>query len=178
MFSNKKVIKHYARVFFEFSKKKNNFSFNKIKKAFSLFCHNIDIKRIILSSLLNSEKKIIILKKIFYSFDPFIFQFIQLLILHEREFLLREIFLEYINIYEEEKKGFTKCTIISAIPLSIDMKKVISHKMKIFTKKKEIHILNQVDPSIIGGFLFRIGYKEWDFSIKKQFFCIKKIFKN
>ncbi|WP_262887282.1 F0F1 ATP synthase subunit delta [Blattabacterium cuenoti] len=38
--------------------------------------------------------------------------------------------------------------------------------------------MNKVDKSVIGGFLLRIGYKEWNFSVKRQLLDIQKMFKN
>ncbi|WP_185859381.1 ATP synthase F1 subunit delta [Blattabacterium cuenoti] len=180
MFSNKKVIKHYARVFFEYSIN-NDFFYHKVKKVFSLLYQNVDLSKIIYTPLLSSKNKIRIFEKILYPFDVSIFQFVKLLIIRKRESLLKEIFLEYQEIYEEEKKGLIKCIVISAFSLNIDMKKIITHRIiKMCPKyqKKKFHIINKIDPSIIGGFLFRIGYKEWNFSVKEQLFCIKKIFKN
>ncbi|WP_185853402.1 ATP synthase F1 subunit delta [Blattabacterium cuenoti] len=177
MFSSK-IIKHYARVFFEFSNK-NDFFYHKVKKVFSLLYQNVDLSKILSTPLLSSKKKIIIFKKILYPFDIFLFQFVKLLIIRKRESLLREIFLEYQEIYKKEKKGLIKCIVISAFPLSIDMQKIITHKIKMSPKyqKKKIHIINKADPSIIGGFLFRIGYEEWNFSVKEHLFCIKKYLK-
>lgn len=180
MFSNnQKIVKHYARVFFEYSIMNNNDSFYyKVKKISSLL--KTDFNKILSTSLLSSKKKIIIFKKILYPFDVSLFQFVKLLILRKRESLLKEIFLEYQKIYKEEKKGIVTCIIVSAFPLSIDMQKIIAHKIKIYPKyqKKKFHIINKIDKSIIGGFLFCIGSEKWNFSVKEQLDSIQKIFKN
>ncbi|WP_341657258.1 ATP synthase F1 subunit delta [Blattabacterium cuenoti] len=133
---------------------------------------NINIYKILNTNLLYTEQKIKIFKKIFYNFDVLLFKFIKLLILKKRESFLKEILLEYNRIYEEDKKGFVKSIVISAFPLRKDIQEMIAHK--IISKKKKFHIINQIDKSIIGGFLFRIGYKEWNFSIQEQLFHIQK----
>ncbi|WP_185849294.1 ATP synthase F1 subunit delta [Blattabacterium cuenoti] len=175
MFSNKKIIEHYAQVFFEFSIENLNNSeifYHKIKKISFLLKNDIYINRIICSSLLNSEKKIRIFKKIFYTFDALLFKLIKLLILRKRESFLKEIFLKYQEIYEENQKGFVKSVIISAFPLKKDIQEIIAQK--IMSNKKKFHFFNKIDKSIIGGFIFRVGYKEWDFSVKKQLLHINK----
>ncbi|WP_185852215.1 ATP synthase F1 subunit delta [Blattabacterium cuenoti] len=180
MFSNKKIIQHYARVFFEYSimnMSNSRFFYHKIKKISFLLENNIDLNNILNTYLLNREKKIEIIKKIFYNFDIFIFQFIKLLILRKREPLLKKIFLEYQKIYEEDKKGFIKSIVISAYPLSKDTQEIIAYKI-ISNNKKKFNIINKIDKSIIGGFIFRVGYKEWNFSIKKQLLHIRKTFHN
>ncbi|WP_185857386.1 ATP synthase F1 subunit delta [Blattabacterium cuenoti] len=186
MFSNKKIIQHYARVFFEYSIThihNSEIFYLKIKKTSSLLKENIDLYKIIHTSLLKKEKKIEIFKKILYNFDVFLFQFVKLLILRKRESLLEKIFIEYQKIYEEEKKGLIKSIVISAYPLNKEMQEIIAHKIttnchkKYENKnKKKFHIINKIDKSIIGGFIFRIGYKEWNFSVQKQLLHLIKIF--
>ncbi|WP_185860782.1 ATP synthase F1 subunit delta [Blattabacterium cuenoti] len=177
--SNKKIIQHYARVFFEYSvmnKSNIDIFYHKLKEISFILNKNVYISKIINTYLLNKEKKIKIFKIIFYNFDILLFQFVKLLILKKREYLLKEIFLEYQNIYEKDKKGFIKSIIISACPLKKDLQEIIARK--IIYNKKKFHIINKIDKSIIGGFIFRVGYKEWNFSIQEQLFCMKKIFKN
>ncbi|AFJ90531.1 FoF1 ATP synthase subunit delta [Blattabacterium sp. (Blaberus giganteus)] len=178
MFSNKKIIQHYARVFFEHSIINVNDSelfYHKIKKMSFLLNNDIYINEIIYTNLLNSEKKIKIFKKILYNFDILLFKFVKLLIIKKRELFLKEIFLKYQKIYEENQKGFIKSVIISAFPLKKDMQKMIAQKI---ISNKKFHIFNKIDKSIVGGFIFRVGYKEWNFSVQEQLLHIKKIFYN
>ncbi|AWU43931.1 ATP synthase F1 subunit delta [Blattabacterium sp. (Cryptocercus kyebangensis)] len=181
MFSKRRVIKHYAMVLFESSMKNHNMDsiYQNIKKISFLLSKNVELNKFFHSSLLNSERKIQILEKIFYSFDIFLFHFIKILIIRNREPLLKKIFLEYQKIYKE-KKGFLKCIITSFIPLSIDIQKMIIHKILSSeeSRTQKYHIINKIDKSIIGGFFLRIGYKEWDLSVKKQLLSIQKTFKN
>ncbi|WP_185863312.1 ATP synthase F1 subunit delta [Blattabacterium cuenoti] len=178
MFSNKKIIQHYAKVFLEYSliNKNSDITYEKMKEISFFLNKNTEICMILHTSMLGYEKKIKILKKIFYNFDFLLFQFIKLLTIRKRESLLKEIFLEYQKIYEENQKGFVESIMISAFPLRKDIQKTIAHK--IVSNKKRFHIINRIDKSIIGGFIFRVGYKEWNFSIQEQLSYIKNIFQN
>ncbi|WP_185871710.1 ATP synthase F1 subunit delta [Blattabacterium cuenoti] len=179
MFSRKKIIQHYAKVFFEYSienRKNSEILYYKIKKISFFLKKNIELRNVIETSLLDSEKKIKIYKSIFYNFDILFFQFFKLLIIKKREHLLKEILLEYQKIYEKNQKKLITIIIISAFPLKKEIQEIIVNK--IMHNKKKIHIINKIDKSIIGGFLFRVGYKEWDFSVKKQLSSIKKKFQN
>ncbi|WP_185856157.1 ATP synthase F1 subunit delta [Blattabacterium cuenoti] len=185
MFLKKRISKHYAQILFEYSVKihKKNSIYKKIKKVYFLLSHNIHFNRFLKSSLLSDKNKILILEKIFYSFDFFIFHFIKLLILRKRESLLKEIILEYKSMYKK-KKGIVKCFLTSSFPLNKNFQEIIVEKImsldleKSEKYKKKYHIINRIDKSIVGGFLFRIGYKEWDFSVKRQLLYIQKMFKN
>ncbi|WP_185861336.1 ATP synthase F1 subunit delta [Blattabacterium cuenoti] len=176
MFSNQKIIQHYARILFEYSvtRKDHEIFYQKVKKTSFLLKKNIILNQILYTSLLNSEKKIKIFKKIFYVFDVLLFKFMNLLIIKKRESLIEEIFLRYQEIYEKDQKKIVISVITSAFPLKTDVQNLIAKK--IISNKKKFHIINKIDKSIIGGFLFRVGYKEWDFSIRKQLSRIKKIF--
>ncbi|WP_185871151.1 F0F1 ATP synthase subunit delta [Blattabacterium cuenoti] len=179
----KNIIKHYAMILYEESIKNNNntkndFFYKKIKKASSILLYdNGKLKKIIQSLLLNDKKKIKIFKSIFYHFDSLLFRFVQLLILRKREYLLYDIFLEYKNIYKVKTKKLVECSITTVYPINIDILSKIAYKINPL-KNKKYHIVNKINKSILGGFLFCIDNKKWDFSIKKQLSCIKEIFKN
>ncbi|AER40589.1 MAG: ATP synthase F1 subunit delta [Flavobacteriales bacterium] len=177
MFSEKRVIQHYAMVLFEFSEKNHNRDSipQKIRRISLLLSKNLELNKVFDTCLLSDENKIQIVEKIFYSFDIFIFHFIKLLITKKRGILLRKILLEYQEIYN--RKSFLRCILTSAYPLSIDLQKIVVQKI-ISSKSKKYKIFNKIDKSIIGGFLLRTGYKEWDLSIKGQLFNIQKKLKN
>ncbi|BBA17016.1 ATP synthase F1 subunit delta [Blattabacterium cuenoti] len=181
---NQKIIQHYARVFFEYSITNMNdnnieFFYQKLNKVSTFLKKNTYIHTIINTDLLYTEKKIEIFKKIFYNFDALLFKFTKILILKKRESFLKEIFLEFNRIYEENRKGFVKSIVISAFPLKEETKKMIAHKLYNKKNKKKFYIINKIDKSIIGGFIFRIGYKEWNFSVQEQLLCIQKyVFQN
>ncbi|WP_185851638.1 ATP synthase F1 subunit delta [Blattabacterium cuenoti] len=183
MFLKKKITKHYARVFFEYSvkNKKQDFIFYKIKKISFLLYHHVDFQKFLNNPFISKKKKILILEKIFHSFDFFLFHFIKLIVIQKRESFLGDIFLEYQKIYKENK-GYLRCILTSSSPLNTDFQKMIVQKIissnEEFDNKNKYHIINKIDPSVIGGFLLRVGYKEWDFSVKKQLFDIQKMFKN
>ncbi|WP_185851054.1 F0F1 ATP synthase subunit delta [Blattabacterium cuenoti] len=177
MFSERKIIRRYANVFFEYSNK-NSSIYRKIKNILLLLSENFELSQVLYTQLLSPSKKINILKKSL--FDPFIFHFIKILILRKRESFTKEIFLEYKRIYKE-KKGFLKCILTTSCFLDKRIQENIVKKIfssEIEFRNKKYHILNKKDPSIIGGFILHVGYKEWDFSIKGKFFNLKKIFNN
>lgn len=179
----KNIIKHYAKTLYEYSIKdynniKNDFFYQKIKKASSILLYdNGKLKKLIQSLLLNEEKKIKIFKIIFYHFDSLLFRFIKLLILRKRGYLLYDIFLEYKKIYKRKIKKLIECSITTVFPISINIQDKIAYKINPL-KGRKYHIVNKINKSILGGFIFCIDNQEWDFSIKKQLSCIKKIFKN
>ncbi|WP_238785148.1 F0F1 ATP synthase subunit delta [Blattabacterium cuenoti] len=166
----KKIIEHYAMILFKENEKRKDFKYKTIKNIYNLLCKNYYLMELLYNPLLNNNIKIQIIKEIF--FDIFLFNFMKILILKNRFFLLKRILLEYINIYDKKIKNIIKCIIITAVPISEDLQKMISKK--IIPNQEKFHIINRIDNSIIGGFIFMTEYKEWNFSIKKNLILLKK----
>ena len=92
--------------------------------------------------------------------------FIFLLIKHNRENLIKEIFEDFIALTKEEK-GIVGINITTAIELNEEEKKKFTEVLEIYTKKK-IEADFAVDSDIIGGFIANIEDSIFDASIKTQ----------
>lgn len=88
---------------------------------------------------------------------------IKQLIENKRLPLLPEVAKQYTIIYDHYK-GTEIAKITSAVPLSAELKKKVLTKVKNIVGK-EVHLENIVDPNIIGGFILKIGDKQFDSSI-------------
>jgi F-type H+-transporting ATPase subunit delta len=62
----------------------------------------------------------------------------------------------YTNLYNEAK-GIIKATVTTALPIQDDLKEKIIRKAGKIARGKEIILENKIDPSIIGGYILRIG---------------------
>ena len=91
---------------------------------------------------------------------------INLLIENKRLQLLPLVAKEYIVIYDY-LKGIEVAQVTSVVPLTKELKTKLLIKLKEIVGK-EITIKNIVDPSIIGGFILRVGDKQFDSSISSQ----------
>lgn len=81
---------------------------------------------------------------------------------------------EFINAYNI-RKNIVKATVTSAAPLSPENIKEIEDVIKQSTKG-EIILTAKVDPSLIGGFVLKVGDKQFDTSISTQLNKLKKEF--
>ncbi|WP_185873360.1 F0F1 ATP synthase subunit delta [Blattabacterium cuenoti] len=166
-----KVVKHYAITLFDIidsDSSKSKYHINIINLYFFLQ-KNYFFEKIISSNFIKKNKKIIIIKNIFNNI--FIYNFLKILIINDRIFLLKKILSEYKKIYNIKKKNIIKCILITAVPINKKIQKMIARKI-INDKKKEFIIVNNINKDIIGGFLFINKYREWDFSIKR---CLNEI---
>lgn len=87
--------------------------------------------------------------------------------------LLLQITNEYIALHESAK-GIARAYVTTAVPLDDNLKTKVLEKVKQLTPKPHIEIINQVNPEIIGGFIIRIGDRQYNASIADKLNKLKR----
>ena len=90
--------------------------------------------------------------------------------------LLREVAKQYTIIYDHHK-GIEVAKITTAVALTDELKKKTSEKVKSITGK-EVYLENIVDPSILGGFILKVGDQQFDSSIMGRLNHLKRDFED
>ncbi len=138
---------------------------------------NADLLSMLKMPIIKSDMKKSALTKIFSeSVNPITIGVFNLLIENKRLTLLPLVAKEYTIIYDY-LKGIEIAQVTSAIPLTKELEAKLLIKLKEIVGK-EITIKNIVDPSIIGGFILRVGDKQFDSSISNQLNLLLSNFKN
>ena len=88
---------------------------------------------------------------------------IDVMIENKRLNLLPLVAKEYIVIYDF-MKGVEVAQVTTAVPLTKELEKAILKRVHESVDTK-VSLVNVVDPSIIGGFVLRVGDKEYDSSV-------------
>jgi len=96
------------------------------------------------------------------------------LIENKRLAILEDVAKQYTVIYDFHK-GTQVALVTSAIPLTDTLKEKILEKVKSIVGKK-VTIENIIDPSIIGGFILRVGDKQFDASISGEMNDLRREF--
>ncbi len=104
------------------------------------------------------------------SFDELSINYINLLVSKNREALLPTIAEQFIKAYENHKNILT-VEVTSAIKLDEAQKNKVLSLVK---HDGEINLIEKTDPSLIGGFIVRMGDKQIDASIAKKFTDLRK----
>jgi F-type H+-transporting ATPase subunit delta len=100
----------------------------------------------------------------------------QLLLDNKRFEILQNIATEYNNLYDESK-GLDTAIVTTAFAITPELEQLVKAKIATFSSKT-ITIENQVDPTIIGGFILRIGDMQYNASVANKLQELKREFSN
>ncbi len=128
---------------------------------------NQDLEMMLKNPIIKSSTKKTAIAQIFdKKINAITKDLINLLIENKRLSLLQVVATEYFTIYDD-LKGIEVAQVTSAVPLTKDLEKKILMKVKQMSGKK-VTLKNIIDPSIIGGFILRVGDKQFDSSVSNK----------
>jgi F-type H+-transporting ATPase subunit delta len=144
-----------------------------MKTVLRLVGENRELRLFLKSPVIKADKKEKVLAEIFRdNLSKLTLQFITLLARKNREGILYEIAQSFDEQYKKDKNIFT-AVVTSAAGLDKTtrnrMLELIENQMK-----GEVELLEKVDPSLIGGFVIRIGDRQIDRTVAKQLSKLKK----
>lgn len=99
-------------------------------------------------------------------------------LLHEnkRFDILAHVAAEYKTQFDA-MNGIEEATVTTAFPITPELEAKVLDKIKEFSNKK-ITLKNIVDPAIIGGFILRVGDRQFNASVAKSLTALKRELSN
>ena len=94
---------------------------------------------------------------------------------HQREKFLHFIFNSYERIYKK-RHGIVDVTITTASSIEEGTAQKIAHLACKDDEETEVHLHQQVDDSLIGGFIFRMDDRLFDASLSRQLALLRQQF--
>tara|TARA_Y100000766_G_C18841585_1_gene573410 strand:- start:139 stop:675 length:537 start_codon:yes stop_codon:yes gene_type:complete len=169
-----KVVIRYARAFLQYSLecKKEEKVVEEMKQLYFAIEEYSNLENFFLDPILSTEKKLKIKRNIFKDFSKETNDLLDLLIKNKREAFLKMIVLKFIDLYNNSK-GIVPATVISAVPLSIELEKEIIKKADQLTPLK-IKLKKIIDPKILGGFVLRVGDLQYNASLSNRLNILKR----
>jgi F-type H+-transporting ATPase subunit delta len=135
-----------------------------------------DLKDFLASPIIKSELKMKALLEVFSSVQAETKSLFRLLQENKRFEILAAIATQY-NAQFDEMNGVEVAKVTTAFPITADLEAKILDKAATISNKK-LTIQNTVDPSIIGGFILRIGDKQYNASVSNRLQELKREFTN
>jgi F-type H+-transporting ATPase subunit delta len=135
-----------------------------------------DLRDFLASPIITSEVKMNVLSEVFGSVEEDTKSLFRLLQENKRFEILEAIATQF-NVQFDEMNGVEVAKVTTAFPIPADLEAKILAKATAMSTKK-ITIQNTVDPSIIGGFILRIGDKQYNASVLNRLQELKREFSN
>ncbi|MDY7394498.1 ATP synthase F1 subunit delta [Aureibaculum sp. 2210JD6-5] len=128
------------------------------------------------SPVIKTKAKKAALLSVFKNLNKTSISLIDQLIDNKRLPILGQIAKQYILIYDLHK-GAQVAKVTTAVPLTKVLEEKVLAKVKEIVGKK-VNLENIIDPSIIGGFILRVGDKQFDASISGKINNLRREFEH
>ena len=165
----------YAKSVLELSKEQK--SLEKVKEDMLLFTkvvtENRELAVVLKNPIVPADKKRSILKALFEKrVQPLTFKAFELIISKDREGILDEIAVAFIDQYNI-LKGIVVASVTTPYTLEDKQRKEIIKIVEEITGLK-VELIEVIDESLIGGFVLKIGDKQIDESVKSKLAKIQR----
>lgn len=138
---------------------------------------NSELSSFIQNPLVKTEDKKEVVSEVFASVNAVSKSLFQLLLENKRFEILDSIAVEY-NKLLDGMNGVEVAKVTTAVPMDAALEAKVSAKIATISSSKKITIENTVDPAIIGGFILRIGDKQYNASIANRLQVLKRELSN
>ena len=135
-----------------------------------------ELRAVLKSPVVKESAKKNSLNQIFKEVNPVTLGLFRILAENNRLDLLTMVTIKYTELYND-LMGIQVAKVTTAIPLTPGLEIKIQAKVKEMTGN-EAEIKNVVDPSIIGGFILRVGDQQYNASVASQLTSIKRELQN
>lgn len=163
----------YARALFSLAQEKNQVELIKTDLDLVVRIGKMmpEFDWILSNPVIKPSKKVEIIKGLFTAMiHPITETFLEMLVKNKRENQLYGIVRWYLHEYNL-LKGIDTANFVSAIPLDESVRNAVKSSLKAHFKK-ELHLIEIVNPEIIGGYILKIDDMQYDGSISS---ALKKI---
>ncbi|MBT8181024.1 MAG: ATP synthase F1 subunit delta [Eudoraea sp.] len=147
---------------------------NDMKLIANTIVENDDLDKVLKSAVIKSELKKETLNSIFPKINKISSGLFDLLVSNKRLHILGDIVTKYNSLYDE-LIGKETAIVTTAIPMTKDLEVKVLAKVKDLTNKS-VELENIVDNSIIGGFILRVGDKQYNASVANKLNKLKREF--
>ncbi len=129
------------------------------------------------SPIIKASDKKAILRQVFSEGNAETLGLIDVLVDNSRANLLGGVATSYITEYNKAH-NIKAATVTTAVPLSPELEAKVLAKVTELTGSTKVTLTNEVDESIIGGFVLRVGDTQYNASIASQLGKLKREFSN
>ncbi len=166
--------KRYAKALFEIANDDTTRASlnNEFEGMIQVFEENKDLQLVLNNPIVADHVKLSVITAVFSSASQHLSNLFTVLGTNKRVSLLQDLAKAYVTIFEESKK-IQRATVTTAVSLDAAMEAKVQEKVKELTGSQAL-LTAEVDESIIGGFILRIGDMQFDASIAGSLQTVKR----
>lgn len=139
-----------------------------VRKVLALWQESSDLREAMASPVLEVSAKKAALTKLFEGqVSPAFLNLLKLLADRQRIGFLDAVLERVLELYREQN-NIALATVTSAAALSDEQKQTLIDKVKAVAGTDKVEIDTQIDPSLIGGFVLKVGSRVIDASLSGQ----------
>lgn len=164
------IARRYARALADFAESNGEMTrtADEAAKFVGFYNRNEKFREALTSPVLSADAKIEAARQVMdESLSKSFEGFLRLVIRHRREKWLCFMLPAFIGIYKQ-RYGIVDVTLTTATPVNDDFVGRLSAKIGLETHSREVRVHRKTDPSLIGGFRFRIDDRLLDASLATQ----------
>lgn len=133
----------------------------------TLLADSQEFKDFVLNPVINNEDKKAVLKQVMGDANPYLVNFMMLLVDKRRIVFLEPIVEQYLSLLRKLNQTVL-AEVTSAQELNDEQKNQIVEKVKGIVEARDVELKTRVDPSLIGGVIIKVGSKVIDASLRGQ----------
>ena len=134
----------------------------------SLLSESKEFKEFVLNPVIKGEDKKAVLKQVMGNdANPYLVNFMMLLVDKRRIVFLEPIVEQYLNLLRKLNQTVL-AEVTSATELNDDQKRNLVEKVKGITEARDVELKTTIDPDLIGGVIIKVGSKVIDASLRGQ----------
>ncbi len=172
-----RAAKRYAKGLLLFAQETNqeDLIYEEMNNVYEVLKESKELRHFLNTPIIDVDEKSLIAKKSLKGLSDLSLKFVELLISHKRANLLGDAAKDYILLYEYSKRIET-VIITTAVEINDETINKILSKIQSLISDNTLKVEKKTDPSLIGGFIVRVGDKQIDNSIKSKLDSLTKRF--
>ena len=147
---------------------------NDMKLIANTIAENNELEQVLKSAVVKSDVKKAALTQIFPNINTISSGLFSILMSNKRIDILGDVATKYSQLFDE-LQGKEIAQVTTAIPMTNDLELKVLAKVKELTSKA-VELENIVDESILGGFILRVGDKQYNASVANKLNKLKREF--
>ena len=163
------VVEPYAEALMSLAKEKNitDAIGTDVRNLLTLMQESAELKTFLGSPLVKAEDKKAVIKQVAGDINPFLLNFLLLLVDKGRIGFTEGVFKKYLEILRK-LNNVVLAEVTSAVRLYEGEAEKLVAKIKNLTGASDVEIETKIDPDIIGGVVIKVGSQVYDASLKGQ----------